>query len=75
MRGELQVEFANAIIRQSLIVSLKWWEATRQLEGQDAEAPDVDCAIVCLVCPCHHFRRQIVESAAHRLAAVRRGVN
>lgn len=68
MHRESQIDAPNPPIRRVSIIRNKWRLAAQEFIGQHANAPIVDIRVVLLAID--HFRRQIIERAAHRVSPV-----
>ena len=74
--GEGEVQVADLLFRLGVASRFERWLTCHEFKGKDAKAPDVDGPVVHLcTTTLDHLRRQVVQSAAHSGASVRRSVH
>ena len=68
MGREAQINASNSFIRRIAVIRHKWRLSAEKFIGQHADTPVIDVRVVLL--SVDHLGRQVVESAAHRVATI-----
>ena len=65
---EVDVTSVDIFVSFFVILSFEWGFSSQELEGQDSDAPDIDCMVILRMV--HHLWWKIIEGPTHGLPLI-----